>query len=1282
MYKLLSRFVPTLLFLAMIAFGSTKALATNTQISVNGWNGAIHLPSGYDPTGATKYPTIIFFPGAGEQGTNYGNLIKYGPNAYITGGWNGQVTVGGQVTKFIVVSLQPSCSNCYPSPNDTMSRIQALLSTYPAIDQSKIYLTGLSRGGWMSNTFAIYKPSANDYSYIDLPVAVVNVEGETPVDSYTYGFAAYDAFYEAATHAGGLRELTFEQKNDGRNHRDIVDHMTEVTQGKPGSAVYIATNFGGGAHCCWNSFYGSNTGTAPTAFVVDGCSQNIYEWFARQGARNAPLSSVNCGADNNPPTASSPDVAVMLPSGQSSVAVTLHGIGSDSDGDVLTYQWRDKAGWQVGQEIGEGSNGACVYPSTLCGYHTVGSDGTVTTTALAQGTYTFIFRVIDSKGAVATDFVTVTVLPYSATNTPPTANAGNDLTIQLPTNSVTLQGSGTDTDGTIASYAWTKTAGPSSGFITSPSSASTTVTNLGQGAYTFQLKVTDNQGAIGTDTVNVNVQPAANPNPVLIARYRMDADSVIWSNTTAEIRDDFNIRHGDAVSQTTASPFNTTPVTGEAGQALQFLPGIPGGYITLGSQPDLFNPTSNYTISLWLKRDGAAKSDANLLISQGENNGRQMSLYYRSDGVLYSTVGGQTIWGTELTTPVATLGVWYHIALVNQDGTQTLYVNGVPIAEGVSGTATATNKAVFIGERLSATGTLSKSTKYESLDDIRFYTGALSGEEIEALANTQLIDACPNISGNQVTVPAGYYADNTGSCWPIVDSLVGIELTPTSAGTIDSDLSARNLQPGSTIVIPAGSYTGGITLSGIHGSARSPIVIKNSSTGAVETSKITITDSTYFTLSGTGASGAKYGFKVYGPSGVSVTNGTSDYEVNNIEVYNATNGLTLKVDPKKNDTDTVYPNFTIKNVNIHNNWLHDISGAGILAGYPATGKVGNLVPVRLDNVEVAYNLLENIGETAVQLTNTRDETNVHDNLIKNYATKATQNQFAISIANANARVNNNTIDGGSGPAIQLRTYGINNAGGNVIKNVMTKPMNKQAATISGQEQSAYEKDNPRMRLDAVENIIQQDFTGPAISSSTLALTGAVTNNLLCGITKLSLDNLVIASKGSDMSGNQLNTEKCASVPETPKEVSSAANEAVVTATTLNVRQSTSTESAIVGKLAQGTTVTMSQTQDSAIAPGWTAITSPIKGVVSSQYLDNAGASVKASNLTAGTTVQATTAVNIRVSPTTSSRIVDRLYKGQNATVYALSPVSDWLQVRTSSGRTGYVFAQYVVPVKK
>jgi hypothetical protein len=100
----------------------------------------------------------------------------------------------------------------------------------------------------------------------------------------------------------------------------------------------------------------------------------------------------------------------------------------------------------------------------------------------------------------------IEILSTSTANQPPVANAGNDITITLPTNTVTLNGSGTDADGTVTGYAWTKISG--SGTITSPSSASTTVTGLTQGTSLFQLVVTDNQGAQSkADTVVVTVNP-------------------------------------------------------------------------------------------------------------------------------------------------------------------------------------------------------------------------------------------------------------------------------------------------------------------------------------------------------------------------------------------------------------------------------------------------------------------------------------------------------------------------------------------------------------------------------------------------------------------------------------------------------------------------------------------------------------------------------------------------------------------------------------------------------
>jgi len=102
-------------------------------------------------------------------------------------------------------------------------------------------------------------------------------------------------------------------------------------------------------------------------------------------------------------------------------------------------------------------------------------------------------------------------------NLAPSANAGSNQSITLPTSQVSLSGSGTDVDGSISSYAWTKISG-TGGTITSPSSQNTTVTGLSEGSYTFRLTVTDNNGATGTDdmTVTVNAAPAPGNNLIRI----------------------------------------------------------------------------------------------------------------------------------------------------------------------------------------------------------------------------------------------------------------------------------------------------------------------------------------------------------------------------------------------------------------------------------------------------------------------------------------------------------------------------------------------------------------------------------------------------------------------------------------------------------------------------------------------------------------------------------------------------------------------------------------------
>ena len=131
------------------------------------------------------------------------------------------------------------------------------------------------------------------------------------------------------------------------------------------------------------------------------------------------------------------------------------------------------------------------------------SDTVDTSTA---GTYTVTATATDAAGNVgsATQTVIVEEVPV---NQPPVANAGPDQSVAAGV-TVTLDGTGsTDSDGTIASYAWTQTDGDTvtlTGANTAAPSFTAPSTNAQQ-TLNFQLTVTDDDGATATDTVSVVV---------------------------------------------------------------------------------------------------------------------------------------------------------------------------------------------------------------------------------------------------------------------------------------------------------------------------------------------------------------------------------------------------------------------------------------------------------------------------------------------------------------------------------------------------------------------------------------------------------------------------------------------------------------------------------------------------------------------------------------------------------------------------------------------------------
>jgi hypothetical protein len=104
--------------------------------------------------------------------------------------------------------------------------------------------------------------------------------------------------------------------------------------------------------------------------------------------------------------------------------------------------------------------------------------------------------------------MTVVVEPATTSGTV-TVNAGSNLTVTLPANSVTLSGTAATNGGpAIGGIFWELVTGPSFVQFSNEWGLSTTVSGLVAGSYTFELSVANSSYQVSTSTVTLTVKPA------------------------------------------------------------------------------------------------------------------------------------------------------------------------------------------------------------------------------------------------------------------------------------------------------------------------------------------------------------------------------------------------------------------------------------------------------------------------------------------------------------------------------------------------------------------------------------------------------------------------------------------------------------------------------------------------------------------------------------------------------------------------------------------------------
>jgi flagellar hook assembly protein FlgD len=169
--------------------------------------------------------------------------------------------------------------------------------------------------------------------------------------------------------------------------------------------------------------------------------------------------------------------------------VSLLGSATDADGTIVRYEW-DFEG-----------DGTFDFTST--------TSGNTSHTYAAAGTFGAVFRVTDNDGMTATAVATATAVrvgpPGSPTATITVPNAPR--TVTAPT-LVSFNGTGSDTDGSIVKFEWDFT-GDGVYDYSSPTTASTSFQYTSPGIFTAALRVTDDSGLTGIDTVDITVNIAA-----------------------------------------------------------------------------------------------------------------------------------------------------------------------------------------------------------------------------------------------------------------------------------------------------------------------------------------------------------------------------------------------------------------------------------------------------------------------------------------------------------------------------------------------------------------------------------------------------------------------------------------------------------------------------------------------------------------------------------------------------------------------------------------------------
>jgi predicted peptidase len=151
-----------------------------------------YLPKDYDPKNGQRWPLLLFLHGSGERGTNLQSVAIHGPLNLVK---------QGREFPFIIVA--PQCPEGQDWSNEPLLALLDHITKKFAVDMNRVYLTGLSMGGYGTwrlafahpEKFAAIVPICGGGSLID-----VILEGDNKAQTLKYKDLPVWAFHGGKDH--------------------------------------------------------------------------------------------------------------------------------------------------------------------------------------------------------------------------------------------------------------------------------------------------------------------------------------------------------------------------------------------------------------------------------------------------------------------------------------------------------------------------------------------------------------------------------------------------------------------------------------------------------------------------------------------------------------------------------------------------------------------------------------------------------------------------------------------------------------------------------------------------------------------------------------------------------------------------------------------------------------------------------------------------------------------------------------------------------------------------